>query len=74
MVKLQLNQISFLNTGDRLEKVKAVKEGREADFSDYAKYKISEDNVGFQMLKKAGWQEGSGLGSKGEGITAPINK
>lgn len=57
-----------------LEKVKAVKEGREADFSDYAKYKIGEDNVGYKMLMKAGWQEGSGLGSKGEGITAPINK
>ena len=57
-----------------LEKVKAVKEGREADFSDYAKYKINEENVGYQMLMKAGWQEGSGLGSKGEGITAPINK
>jgi len=57
-----------------LEKVKAVKEGRVADFSDYAKYKINEENVGYQMLMKAGWQEGSGLGSKGEGITAPINK
>ncbi|XP_066912131.1 SURP and G-patch domain-containing protein 1-like [Clytia hemisphaerica] len=57
-----------------LEKVKAVKEGREVDFSDYAKYKIKEENVGYQMLMKAGWQEGSGLGSKGEGITAPINK
>ncbi|XP_047139702.1 SURP and G-patch domain-containing protein 1 isoform X1 [Hydra vulgaris] len=57
-----------------LEKVKAVKEGREADFSDYAKYKIQEDNIGFKMLQKAGWKEGEGLGSKGDGIVQPINK
>lgn len=57
-----------------LEKVQAVKEGREADFSDYAQYKIGEDNIGFKMLTKAGWTEGTGLGADGKGITKPINK
>jgi len=57
-----------------LEKVTAVREGREADFSDYSKYRIQSDNLGYKMLQKAGWQEGEGLGSKKEGIVAPINK
>ena len=57
-----------------LEKVKAVKEGREADFSDYAKYRIQDDNLGYKMLQKAGWEEGTGLGAKKEGIKEPINK
>ena len=56
------------------EKVKAIKEGRKADLSDYAEHKIKEDNIGFKMLQKAGWQEGKGLGSAGKGITEPINK
>lgn len=44
------------------------------DFSDYAEHKITEDNIGYKMLKQAGWQEGMGLGSQGQGITAPIDK
>lgn len=56
------------------EKVQAVKEDRDPDFSDYSKHKITEENIGFQMLQSAGWTAGSGLGSKGEGIQAPINK
>ena len=44
------------------------------DFSDYKEHKITEKNVGFQLLQKAGWTEGSGLGVKEDGITAPINK
>jgi len=57
-----------------MENVKAVQEGREADISDYAKFKIQADNVGFQLLQKAGWEEGTGLGKKGEGIVQPINR
>ena len=57
-----------------MEKVKAVKEGREADFSDYSKYRIQDDNIGFKMLQKAGWKEGEGLGSSKEGIKEPVNK
>ena len=45
-----------------------------ADFSDYKEHKITEENIGFKMLQKAGWTEGAGLGAKEEGITAPINK
>lgn len=44
------------------------------DFSDYAEHKIKEDNIGYKMLKQAGWQEGMGLGSQGQGITAPVDK
>ena len=44
------------------------------DFSDYAEHKITEDNIGYKMLQQAGWQEGMGLGSQGQGITAPVNK
>eukprot|EP00795_Rhopilema_esculentum_P005904 gene5904-11241_t len=56
------------------EKVKAIKEGRKADLSDYAEFKIKEDNIGYKMLQQAGWQEGAGLGSSGKGIKEPINK
>ena len=45
-----------------------------ADLSDYAKNKIDENNIGYQMLKNAGWTEGQGLGSNEDGITAPVNK
>ena len=45
-----------------------------ADFSDYKEHKITEENVGFKLLQKAGWTEGVGLGAKEDGITAPINK
>ncbi|XP_015755181.1 PREDICTED: SURP and G-patch domain-containing protein 1-like [Acropora digitifera] len=44
------------------------------DFSDYAEHKIKEDNIGYKMLQQAGWQEGKGLGSKGQGITAPVDR
>ena len=44
------------------------------DLSDYREHKLTEENVGYQLLKKAGWKEGAGLGSKEEGIVTPINK
>ena len=44
------------------------------DLSDYSSHKIKEDNLGFQMLKKAGWSEDAGLGANEDGITVPINK
>lgn len=57
-----------------LEKSNAVKEGRQATFSDYKEFKIKEDNIGFKMLQKLGWTEGQGLGTNGLGIVEPVNK
>ena len=45
-----------------------------ADFSDYKEHKLTEENIGFQLLQKAGWDEGTGLGAQQQGITAPVNK
>ena len=42
--------------------------------SDYKEFKITCENVGFQMLQKMGWKEGEGLGPEGQGIKAPVNK
>ena len=44
------------------------------DFSDYKEHKLTEDNIGFKMLQKSGWDEGTGLGAQQQGITAPVNK
>lgn len=33
---------------------------------------IGEDNVGFKLLRKHGWAEGSGLGASGQGRTQPL--
>lgn len=57
-----------------METYKALKEGREPDLSDYKDFKITCENLGYQMLQKLGWKEGEGLGSEGQGITAPVNK
>ena len=35
------------------DKVQALRKDREPDFSDYSKHKITEENVGFQMLQSA---------------------
>ena len=51
-----------------------MKEGRTPDFSDYKDFKITCENIGYQMLQKLGWQEGEGLGSEGQGILNPVNK
>jgi splicing factor 4 len=57
-----------------METYDALKEGREPDLSDYKQFKITCENVGFQMLQKMGWKEGEGLGSEGQGIKNPVNK
>ena len=54
--------------------LQALKAGREPDLSDYKQFKLTCDNVGYKMLEKMGWKEGEGLGSEGQGITAPVNK
>ncbi|KAM4810394.1 SURP and G-patch domain-containing protein 2 [Rhinophrynus dorsalis] len=39
---------------------------------EFANKKLTQQNVGFQMLSKMGWKEGQGLGSDGSGIKNPI--
>ena len=54
--------------------LQALKEGREPDYSEYKEFKLTCENMGYQMLLKLGWKEGAGLGSKEQGITKPVNK
>lgn len=49
-------------------------EGREPDYSEYKEFKLTVENIGYQMLMKMGWKEGEGLGSEGQGIKNPVNK
>lgn len=57
-----------------METFKALKEGRDPDYSEYKEFKLTVENLGFRMLMKMGWKEGEGLGSESQGITAPVNK
>ncbi|XP_029469674.1 SURP and G-patch domain-containing protein 1 [Rhinatrema bivittatum] len=57
-----------------METFKALKEGREPDYSEYKEFKLTVENLGYQMLMKMGWKEGDGLGSEGQGIKNPVNK
>ncbi|XP_076443807.1 SURP and G-patch domain-containing protein 1-like isoform X2 [Babylonia areolata] len=57
-----------------METFKALKEGREPDYSEYKEFKLTCENIGYQMMLKLGWKEGDGLGSEGQGITNPVNK
>lgn len=52
----------------------ALQEGREPDYSEYKEFKLTVENIGYQMLMKMGWKEGDGLGSEGQGIKNPVNK
>lgn len=36
------------------------------------RYGIARTNLGFQLLKKAGWTEGSGLGAQEQGMAEPV--
>ncbi|CAJ0947886.1 unnamed protein product [Ranitomeya imitator] len=57
-----------------METFKALKEGREPDYSEYKEFKLTVENIGYQMLMKMGWKEGEGLGSESQGIKNPVNK
>ncbi|KAJ8374555.1 hypothetical protein SKAU_G00051350 [Synaphobranchus kaupii] len=57
-----------------METFKALKDGRDPDYSEYKEFKLTVENIGFQMLMKMGWKEGDGLGSDGQGIKNPVNK
>ncbi|XP_019393876.1 PREDICTED: SURP and G-patch domain-containing protein 2 isoform X1 [Crocodylus porosus] len=39
---------------------------------EFSHKKLTNKNVGFQMLQKMGWQEGHGLGTRGKGIKEPV--
>ncbi|KFP12829.1 SURP and G-patch domain-containing protein 1, partial [Egretta garzetta] len=56
-----------------METFKALKEGREPDYSEYKEFKLTVENIGYQMLMKMGWKEGEGLGSDGQGIKNPVS-
>lgn len=51
-----------------------LQEGRDPDYSEYKEFKLTVENLGFQMLMKMGWKEGDGLGSGGQGIKAPVHR
>ncbi|XP_040842151.1 SURP and G-patch domain-containing protein 2 [Ochotona curzoniae] len=40
---------------------------------EFVQQKLTDKNLGFQMLQKMGWQEGRGLGSCGKGIQEPVS-
>lgn len=54
--------------------LQALREGRQPDVSDYKNFKLTCENVGYQMLEKMGWKEGEGLGQEGQGIVNPVGK
>ena len=54
---------------EELEKFLNKKSSR----SDYGDHKLTEDNVGFQMLERAGWTPGSGLGADGTANVEPVS-
>ncbi|XP_062965545.1 SURP and G-patch domain-containing protein 2 isoform X2 [Cynocephalus volans] len=48
------------------------KKKKPKDF-EFAQQKLTDKNLGFQMLQKMGWKEGHGLGSRGKGIREPVS-
>ncbi|XP_036311281.1 RNA-binding protein 10-like [Pipistrellus kuhlii] len=42
------------------------------DFEQPTQHGLGSDNIGSRMLRAMGWKEGSGLGSKQQGIVTPI--
>ncbi|XP_058514118.1 SURP and G-patch domain-containing protein 2 [Ochotona princeps] len=40
---------------------------------EFVQQKLTDRNLGFQMLQKMGWKEGRGLGSCGKGIQEPVS-
>lgn len=52
--------------------------GSTSDFlrehEDHADSKLDATNLGYRMLKNAGWEEGTGLGKDGTGTAKPVNR
>eukprot|EP01038_Epipyxis_sp_PR26KG_P005008 gene5008-6994_t len=59
---------SFLKHADNVKK--GIKSNNNDNNNDTNK--ITENNIGFQLLKKSGWNEGDGLGLSNNGIINPI--
>ena len=58
-----------------MRKAAAIRAGKtDYDDSEYQDHKLTEENVGYQMVQMQGWQEGLGLGAQHQGIKVPINK
>jgi splicing factor 4 len=56
-----------------LKKSEAITRGEKPPSeTDFEENKLGESNLGFQLLKKAGWTEGGGLGAGGSGIAEPV--
>ena len=69
----------FLPNDEYLKFMTEVEQARQGEemkpeTSDYQDNEIKEDNIGYRMLQRAGWQEGQGLGAQQQGIIAPVNK
>lgn len=57
------------------KEVEAAKNGTEIpELSDYYHKKLTQENVGYQLVQDKGWNEGEGLGINAQGIKNPINR
>ena len=56
-----------------LKNAENVVKGTPSSVSTVEVNRIDETNVGFQLLKKSGWSEGTGLGAQNSGILNPIS-
>uniref|UniRef100_A0A8C6JHK4 Uncharacterized protein n=1 Tax=Melopsittacus undulatus TaxID=13146 RepID=A0A8C6JHK4_MELUD len=57
---------------DRPRGCPVIKKKKKPKDLEFSHKKLTNRNVGFQMLQKMGWQEGHGLGSRGKGIREPV--
>ncbi|NXW37115.1 SUGP1 protein, partial [Phaetusa simplex] len=59
---------------DELEKFIPPPKALKPDYSEYKEFKLTVENIGYQMLMKMGWKEGEGLGSDGPPPKNPVSK
>lgn len=41
--------------------------------TNFDRNKLDDSNLGYQILAKGGWNEGTGLGAESTGIVAPVS-